>query len=114
MKTKKKKIIKSTIPEYKFSYRKEIEERDMTADEWLDSWGSGETYGEMNPRDILEGNVKSCIMEIDSKLQFTDHINKENLLLTISGQLNMMKNWFYILHCYDIGDKITQHELEEK
>lgn len=108
---KKKQVIEQP-KEFEFTYRYRDNEngRDTTSDDWIKTWKEdnlGHTWGEMSPRQICEGQVKSQLRSIEGILQMP-YGDPNWVLKRIGDAFDMLKNWQYLLHCVTLINENAQ------
>lgn len=87
-------------------------DKDYTAHLWVDEF-TGQTYGEMKPREIIESQIKHCMKGLEIHLGggFRDNVKQlRNVLDSAKGQYDMLENWLYILHMFDLGQTTIEKE----
>ena len=88
--------------------------RDSTSDSWIHEF-TGDTYGDMEPGEILESEINHILKSMRTDLEFPSLVksNKtsiKNHFDKINGQMDMLENWFYIYAHYKKGVKTTFEE----
>lgn len=75
-------------------------------DEFIGGWWHRNNHGQKTPEMILEDQICKVISDMDHNLDSIVHINKEDVELFIKKIMetqNVLKRWFYILHCFNEG-----------
>jgi hypothetical protein len=112
LKKKQPEITESKEFEFTYRYDPEDNQRDMTSDNWINTWKEndlGHTWGEMSPIQICEGQVKSEIKGIEYILK-SAHGDPDWVLRNIAGNFDKLKNWLYLLHCatQDLSNRVPK------
>ena len=81
--------------------------QETEVERFIDSWWH-ETKNDDSPKTIIKHHIKERLAHLDFNLETIVDIERKQLetyMKNIQNTIQDVKKWFYILHCFENGDK---------
>ncbi len=81
------------------------------SERYIGGWWSRNNHETKEPKNMIKDKICQLLSDLDFNIETIVHINKkdvESYIGNIQATHETLKKWFYILHCFEIGEsKIT-------